>query len=304
VAAHSGEVPPSLYQAVREHHSISTAAAVAAAISHAVGTPLNVITGRAELINRDPANAAAHAARIEEQARKLASGLRQLTDYLTPKDEDAADEVPAAQALEEARSLADAFAASRGVVLALDTRALGAAKIDRKYALGILSTLIEWAVRYRTDPTGAAGAATVAQTTAAQTTAAQTTAAQTTAAGQRLVIKGSVVDNGSAIDEMVAIEFEVPALEAVAGWRLEKFESRTSLSENAEPYRVLSLCSALARIQGGGLTIEPLSTSSSNGSSAGTGAGIRVRLLCAPNPARTAPAEASPAPPVRGRSGA
>lgn len=255
---------------------------MAAAISHAVGTPLNVITGRAELIHRDPANAAAHAARIEEQARKLASGLRQLTDYLTPEDEDAADEVPAGQALEEARSLVDAFAASRGVVLALDTRALGSARIDRKFALGILTTLIEWAVRYRTDPTGTMATGVPA------------------AAEQRLVIKGSVVDNGSAIDEMVAIEFEVPALEALAGWRLEKFESRTSLGANAEPYRVLSLCSALARIQGGGLSIEPLSSSSSTGA----GAGIRVRLLCAPNPARMAPAEASPAPPVRGRSGA
>lgn len=282
VAPLSTRLPPALYQAVREQHSIGTAAAVAAAISHAVGTPLNVITGRAELIHRDPANAAAHASRIEEQARKLASGLRQLTDYLTPPEEDPADEIPAAQALEEARILANPFALSRGVTLAVDTRALQGATLDRKYALGILTTLIEWAVRYRSDPTGTAGTSAGA------------------AAQARLAIVGSVVNGGSALDEMVAIEFDVPALEALTGWRLEKFESRAALGANAEPYRVLSLCGALARIQGGSLSIEALSASADEGPSRG----IRVRLLCAPNPARLAPREASPTPLVRGRSGA
>ena len=71
-----------LYDALAEHQLRDAGAEVAAAIAHAVGTPLNVISGRAELIRHDPSNALAQVARIEEQVKKLANGLRQVVDYL------------------------------------------------------------------------------------------------------------------------------------------------------------------------------------------------------------------------------
>src|SRR5688572_9150027 len=75
-----------LYDAVAQRQLRDAGAEVAAAIAHAVGTPLNVISGRAELIRHDPSNALAQVARIEEQVKKLATGLRQLVDYLAVPD--------------------------------------------------------------------------------------------------------------------------------------------------------------------------------------------------------------------------
>jgi signal transduction histidine kinase len=75
-----------LYDALAQYQLRDAGAEVAAAIAHAVGTPLNVISGRAELIRHDPSNALAQVVRIEEQVKKLATGLRQLVDYLAIPD--------------------------------------------------------------------------------------------------------------------------------------------------------------------------------------------------------------------------
>jgi hypothetical protein len=75
-----------MYDALAQYQLRDAGAEVAAAIAHAVGTPLNVISGRAELIRHDPSNALAQVARIEEQVKKLATGLRQLVDYLAIPD--------------------------------------------------------------------------------------------------------------------------------------------------------------------------------------------------------------------------
>ena len=81
-----GEPLLQLLDALAQHQLRNAGAEVAAAIAHAMGTPLNVISGRAELIRQDPGNALAQVTRIEEQVRKLATGLRQLVDYLAVPD--------------------------------------------------------------------------------------------------------------------------------------------------------------------------------------------------------------------------
>jgi signal transduction histidine kinase len=60
---------------------------VASVIAHLIGTPLNVISGRAALIrhgNTDPAAILDNAARIEQQVDELAQRLRRLIQFLTP----------------------------------------------------------------------------------------------------------------------------------------------------------------------------------------------------------------------------
>src|SRR5690349_5516016 len=75
-----------LHEGLAQRQLRDAGAEIASAIAHAVGTPLNVISGRAELIRHDPANALAQVARIEEQVKKLATGLRQIVDYLAVPD--------------------------------------------------------------------------------------------------------------------------------------------------------------------------------------------------------------------------
>src|SRR5688500_10143930 len=58
---------------------------VASVIGHLIGTPLNVIAGRAALIRANPSPEAAleNAQRIEQQVERLALRIRRLIDYLT-----------------------------------------------------------------------------------------------------------------------------------------------------------------------------------------------------------------------------
>src|SRR5262245_48836625 len=88
------DVERHLLLAERLRHAERRAAAfrVASAIGHLIGTPLNVIAGRAALIRhaqdpgnlRDAATPADHARRIEEQIERLTVEVRRLIDYLTP----------------------------------------------------------------------------------------------------------------------------------------------------------------------------------------------------------------------------
>src|SRR6266545_1651342 len=61
---------------------------VASVIAHLIGTPLNVISGRAALIrhgNTEPSQIMDNAARIEQQVEELAQRLRRLIQFLTPR---------------------------------------------------------------------------------------------------------------------------------------------------------------------------------------------------------------------------
>ncbi|HVZ31613.1 MAG TPA: hypothetical protein VG963_04260, partial [Polyangiaceae bacterium] len=211
-----------LSRALRSQLLRGIASDVASAIAHAAGTPLNVITGRAELIRQDPTNAAAHAARIEEQVRRLASGFRQLVDYLALA-EAPSFEAPAARVAADVLDAVLPFAREQHVELALDVAALNALTVDRGHVLGVLSVLLEWGVE-------------------------QT--ARTNAEPRQLRLVGTCTEDA------IVFEFEVPGLEPLSGWRLEHFETRPGATPGGEAYRTLSLCGALARGQGSRLSTE------------------------------------------------
>ena len=136
--------------ALYQHQLRAAAAEVAAAIAHAAGTPLNVISGRSELIRQDPANAAAQLTRIDDQVRKLAEGLRQFVEYLTlqegaSKDGEIKGEVPGAQLLAELSSLVVPLAVGQRVALSIDPTEIGNATVDAQ-VLSNLVALVSWAV--------------------------------------------------------------------------------------------------------------------------------------------------------------
>jgi signal transduction histidine kinase len=215
----------SLYDSMHQRQLREAAAEIAAAIAHAMGTPLNVISGRAELIRQDPAKAAVQATKIEEQVRNMASGLRQLVDYLAPP-ESAAPGVPARAVFAEVVSLLAPLAQRHGVQLSSDSAALEGVSIARWHLLGNLVTLASLALRC---------------------------AARVAAPDQRRLIIVARLDGGN-----VVVELDTPGLEALEGWQLDKFHAKPLPVAAGDDYRVLSVCATIARGNGGRLTVEPI----------------------------------------------
>lgn len=235
-----------LLAALHDAELRSTAAEIAAALAHAAGTPLNVISGRAELIRQNPSNALAQVARIEEQVNKLATGLRQLVDYLTPPEQ-SVQVVPVASLLEEVNTLV-APALGTDAELVVSQGALDALTVDRRAAVSTLKTLILWAAR-------------------SQRALADSASKQN---GKKQNGKISVQLTASNVDGNVAFDIELERLPLVEGWRLEHFAARPAITPETDPYRMLSICGAIARGQGNKLTVE----------AAPAGPGVRVRYLC------------------------
>jgi hypothetical protein len=262
-----------LYDALAQRQLRDAGAEVAAAIAHAVGTPLNVISGRAELIRHDPSNALAQVARIEEQVKKLATGLRQLVDYLAVPDPRAsqrtasaaakpsavessaaraaradvappADElnvVDAQSVLDDVVALTEVLARASHVEVVADGSGLAGARVERWHALGTLGTLVSQAIRHCT-----------AKQLAAKQRKAETgqPSANGHGAAARVSISGSVASQG------VVFELVVPGLALVEGWQLEHFQARPAATDCSEFYRVMSICAAVVRGHGGKLLIE------------------------------------------------
>ena len=237
-------------------------AEVAAAIAHAVGTPLNVISGRAELIRHDPSNALAQVTRIEEQVKKLANGLRQVVDYLAlPEPQPAARNrgaeagavrsppkaaAPGAAAgeiadvraiLEDVSALATSISRASGIELAVSMDGIDGARVERWHALGTLSALVSCALRH-----------------CSERQAAHEAAAGNGRVGSRVAVSAGLASQG------VVFELIVPGLPLVEGWQLEHFQNRPAQTEHSEFYRTLSICGAVVRGHGGRLLLESAPT--------------------------------------------
>jgi signal transduction histidine kinase len=215
----------SLYDSLHQRQLREAAAEIAAAIAHAMGTPLNVISGRAELIRQDPAKAAIQATKIEEQVRNMANGLRQLVDYLAPP-ESTASGVPARPVFADALGLLAPLAQRHGVQLSSDSAALEGALVPRWHLLTNLVTLAALAIRC---------------------------AARAPVEEQRRLLIGARVDGGN-----VVIELDTPGLEVLEGWQLDKFQARPLPAAAGDEYRLLSVCATIARGNGGRLALEPI----------------------------------------------
>lgn len=121
---------------------------VASVIGHLIGTPLNVIAGRAGLIraSKDATTSAEHAKRIEQQVSQLAERVRQLIDALTAP-EPAAQFRPANSVVGEALELYQPVALERRVELSSKDGVPPTWEIDAASGLLVLTSLLSLATR-------------------------------------------------------------------------------------------------------------------------------------------------------------
>jgi len=120
---------------------------VASMIGHLIGTPLQVIHGRAGLIRAKPNSAdnAEHARRIEEQVDRLSQRIRRLIDFLTTTELDANPRVMS-ELLNEALGLYEPIAAQLGIAL-VSRPELEGAKVEGSSALIVLTNLLSLALK-------------------------------------------------------------------------------------------------------------------------------------------------------------
>ncbi len=107
---------------LRHADRLTTVGKLAAGIAHELGTPLNVVTGRAQLIAEDvaPASPAARsAAIIADQSARMAAIIRQLLDFARSRQPKIATEDVTALAREAARML-ESLARAKGVELRVE----------------------------------------------------------------------------------------------------------------------------------------------------------------------------------------
>jgi hypothetical protein len=114
---------------------------------------------------------------------------------------------------------------------------------------------------------GELGAASIDEQSLSNLVALLSWSTRSVAVGSQVELRATAAPGGA------WFELLVPGLVPPDVWRLEHFDSRTP-GEGSEAYRVMAICAAVARGQGGKLQAEALP---------GTGAapaGIRIRLLC------------------------
>lgn len=207
---------------LRHEERRTASARVVAVIGHLIGTPLNVMAGRASLIRSDPSaeSVADNAHRIEQQVERLSQRVRRLVDYFgAPLP--APDQQTLAQILEESLELYRPIGRQRGVTLRLEPHDLGSARVN--CALGALSLSALLSLGTRTTPAGHSITLSVSE------------------AGPR----------------QLAVAITLPGVQ-VPPSRFERLE----LPEwpnlyDADALEVLSICAGLARSSGGGLQVGP-----------------------------------------------
>lgn len=115
---------------------------------HLVGTPLNVIAGRASLIRSNPTPEAIeeNVRRIEEQVERLAQRIRRLIDYFgLPEPNPARRSI--GDVLDECRSLYAPIAERGGMSLDIGAAGFDSLRIEGAAATLVLTTLLSLGVR-------------------------------------------------------------------------------------------------------------------------------------------------------------
>ncbi len=134
-----------LVDRVRRAERKALAAHIVAVVGHFIGTPLNVIAGRAALIRRDPnpSSVDENVRRIEEQVERLAQRIRKLIEYLGAGEAEI-DLRPAGEVMADAVVLAAPIATYRGVSLSTPEEGL-TDPVDSLYALAVLTNVLSLA---------------------------------------------------------------------------------------------------------------------------------------------------------------
>jgi len=110
---------------LRHADRLTTVGKLAAGLAHEIGTPLNVITGHAQLIlDEHPADASAHenALTVKQQAERVAAIIRQLLDFARQRSPQPTRHDLVALA-RQTISLLSALAHRKSVIIELDSRA-------------------------------------------------------------------------------------------------------------------------------------------------------------------------------------
>jgi signal transduction histidine kinase len=134
---------------VRQAEIRATGFRVASVVGHLIGTPLNVIVGRASLIlsNPEPASVEQNARKIEEQVGKLTQRIRRLIEYLNPPTSPT-DAMQVRQILADAKALYGPIIEQRGLSLTIEEHGLGGTVVDDgTTALVLLTSLLSLASR-------------------------------------------------------------------------------------------------------------------------------------------------------------
>ena len=103
---------------LRHAERLTTVGRLASSVAHELGTPLNVVAGRARLIVEDDREAAKHAGIIIDQSTRMTKIIRQLLDYARrqPPQKDAQD---LRRLAAEVVTLLETLASKSGVLLRL-----------------------------------------------------------------------------------------------------------------------------------------------------------------------------------------
>lgn len=194
---------------------------VASVIAHVIGTPLQVIAGRAALIRFNPQSetVAENARRIEDQVERLAQRIRRLIDYLTSA-EPSSEPRQVGELVLDALSLYEPIAKRSNITIKANDH-LPEALIDGTPALIVLTSLLSLATR-------------------------------TASPGATIALETSVAANNT-----FAFELRIPGL-AVSKARIDRLDPPESEGSNAEHVQVLSVCNAIARQRGGKLELNSL----------------------------------------------
>lgn len=182
-----------------------------------IGTPLNVIAGRAALIRALPekGDSADHARRIEEQVERLAYEVRRLIEYLTPPDP-SSEPTPVSSIIDDAVSLCLPQARQHGISIALSAAGATDVLVDRTSTLLVLTTLLSLATRSSTG-------------------------------GATLSLRASPDSTGKAVSfDLAAPGMRCPAI------RIDRLEAPDRPDEvDLDAMQALSICSGVAQRRGG-----------------------------------------------------
>jgi two-component system NtrC family sensor kinase len=121
---------------------------IAGALAHAVGTPLNVIAGRAALISQAPADkrsehAASNAAVIERQVEGLVERIQQILKWVRTEDVRRESCAPLG-VLEAAAAVYAPFAKHKGIAIRVSPAELAQTTLPRRAVLLVLVDLISF----------------------------------------------------------------------------------------------------------------------------------------------------------------
>jgi signal transduction histidine kinase len=144
------ELPPNglvLADELRRAERHAIVSRLSSVFAHLIGTPLNVIAGRAALIKSNPEGSAVleNASRIEQQVERLAFRIRKLIDYWTMVEVVDHALCDVSSIVRDALTLHGPAAAARNIEISVKSSELPPRSLERMSTLVVLTNLLSLA---------------------------------------------------------------------------------------------------------------------------------------------------------------